>query len=160
MVAGNNENKTSVKIKGNKHHNASDEDVGAHKSMSKTTKGPKPVIHLGAWNKNLSGSPKSDVSSYQREQYLPTSNGGEEMGQKNLNEHTERNEIAAAGRKDHLNQTQGQKAGGKELPLIKIKKSLELKLLIEQLSQLGKNLPTGHLWEKEAMRLAWLLQGL
>ncbi|RAL48874.1 hypothetical protein DM860_001194 [Cuscuta australis] len=122
MVAANNGNKTSIQIKGSKHQSTSDEDVGAHKSMSKTTKGPKLVIHLGTWNKFVSGSPKSDVSSCQRDQYLPTSNGGDDMGQKNLNEHTERNEIAAAGGKDHLNQTQGQKIGGKEGPLIKIKK--------------------------------------
>ncbi|VFQ92065.1 unnamed protein product [Cuscuta campestris] len=122
MVAANNGNKTSIQIKGSKHQSTSDEDVGAHKSMSKTTKGPKLVIHLGTWNKLVSGSPKSDVSSCQRDQYLPTSNGGDDMGQKNLSEHTERNEIAAAGGKDHLNQTQGQKVGGKEGPLIKIKK--------------------------------------
>lgn len=75
-VTANNGNRISrmVQIKGNKHHSTSDEDVGTH-TMSKTTKGTKLVIHLGTWNKNLTGSPKSDASSCQREQNLATSNG-------------------------------------------------------------------------------------
>ncbi|CAH9108156.1 unnamed protein product [Cuscuta epithymum] len=126
MVTTKNGNKASLEVKGNKHHNASDEDVGAHRSMSKTSKGPKLVIHLGAWNKNLTGSPMSDVSSCQRDQYLTNSNGSDDMSQKKINDFTERNEIAATGgkghRADHISQTQGQRVGGKDGPFIKIKK--------------------------------------
>lgn len=75
-VTANNGNRASrmVQIKGNKHHSTSDDDVGTH-TTSKTTKGTKLVIHLGTWNKNLTGSPKSEASSCPREQNLTTSNG-------------------------------------------------------------------------------------
>ncbi|XP_031127867.1 uncharacterized protein LOC116029953 isoform X2 [Ipomoea triloba] len=123
-VTANNGNRASrmVQIKGNKHHSTSDDDVGTH-TTSKTTKGTKLVIHLGTWNKNLTGSPKSEASSCPREQNLTTSNGSEDLGQQKLNEYTERKEIVATGGKGHrADQMQGQKVRGKEGHVIKIKK--------------------------------------
>lgn len=55
------ENKTSriIQLKSNKPQG---EDSGKQASKSKSAKGPKLVIHLGARNKNVAGSPRSDAS--------------------------------------------------------------------------------------------------
>lgn len=51
------------------------EDTGKYASKSKTAKGKKLVINLGARKINVANSPKSDASSCQREQDMITSNG-------------------------------------------------------------------------------------
>lgn len=51
------------------------EDSVQSSSKTKTMKGPKLVIHLGARNKNLTSSPKLDASNYQKPQNMVTSNG-------------------------------------------------------------------------------------
>ncbi|KAK6933816.1 hypothetical protein RJ641_036710 [Dillenia turbinata] len=69
-VAVSDENKGSkvVKIKSSKPH-AMDigEDAEKHASKSKSMKGTKLVIHLGARNRNIANSPMSDTSSCQKE---------------------------------------------------------------------------------------------
>lgn len=76
-VTASNGNRISrtVQIKGHKNQSFGGEDVGTQTTMSKTTKGPKLVIHLGGRNKNITGSPKSDASSCQKEQDWTTANG-------------------------------------------------------------------------------------
>jgi hypothetical protein len=51
------------------------DDTGKHTSKSKNVKGKKLVINLGARKINVTNSPRSDASSFQREQDLMTSNG-------------------------------------------------------------------------------------
>ncbi|XP_019159580.1 PREDICTED: uncharacterized protein LOC109156171 isoform X1 [Ipomoea nil] len=97
-VNGNRTSRT-VQIKGHNHQSFGGEDVRTQTTMSKTTKGPKLVIHLGGRNKNIPGSPKSDASSCQKEQDGTPANGCE----------------------DSLDQTRDQKVRGKEGRLIKIK---------------------------------------
>ncbi|XP_024984459.1 uncharacterized protein LOC112520343 [Cynara cardunculus var. scolymus] len=53
---------------------------------SKNTKGPKLVIHLGARNKNVASSPRSDASNSLLEQVLTAPNDGEDMVQQRANE--------------------------------------------------------------------------
>ncbi|CAK9154017.1 unnamed protein product, partial [Ilex paraguariensis] len=103
-VTRNNENRSSRtgEIKSNKSHALEiGEDFGKHVSKSKTTKGPKLVIHIGARSKNATNSPMSDTSSCQREQELTTSNGD---------------------KMDYSDQVKGAKLKGREINLIKIKK--------------------------------------
>ncbi|KAL6989696.1 hypothetical protein U1Q18_015448 [Sarracenia purpurea var. burkii] len=62
------------------------DDTGKDAIKSKTTnlKGPKLVIHLGARNRNVTSPPRSDASSYQREQELCAPSGSEDVGQKQM----------------------------------------------------------------------------
>ncbi|XP_048495302.1 uncharacterized protein LOC104907813 isoform X2 [Beta vulgaris subsp. vulgaris] len=80
-VAGNNSDRraTMLQIKNKKiNDTGATEDVGQVASKPKTIKGTKLVIHLGGRNKTITNSPKSDSSSYQREQELATLSGGNE----------------------------------------------------------------------------------
>lgn len=80
-VAGNNADRraTVLQIKSKKiNDTAVSEDVGQVASKPKTIKGTKLVIHLGGRNKTITNSPRSDSSSYQREQELVTISGGTE----------------------------------------------------------------------------------
>ncbi|KAH0784369.1 hypothetical protein KY290_003967 [Solanum tuberosum] len=135
-VAGNT-GKRTVQRKGSKPQRLDGDDVGIQTSMPKTSKEPKGVIHLGSLDKNIAGSPKSDASSYQKEQDLTTSHGYEDLVQLRENENSERNETAAIlgggkGYEDLVqlrekenserNETAATLAGGKESNLIKIKK--------------------------------------
>ncbi|KAK9663887.1 hypothetical protein RND81_14G004400 [Saponaria officinalis] len=64
------------------------EDAGKVASKSKAMKGTKLVIHLGGRNKTIVSSPRSDSSSYQREQELMTLSGGNEaVSQHRMGEH-------------------------------------------------------------------------
>ncbi|KAL9241317.1 hypothetical protein vseg_015442 [Gypsophila vaccaria] len=64
------------------------EDAGKVASKSKAVKGTKLVIHLGGRNKTIVSSPRSDSSSYQREQELMTLSGGNEaVSQHRMGEH-------------------------------------------------------------------------
>lgn len=72
------EEKTSkvVQIKASKAQGLdTGEDSGKYASKSKTAKGKKLVINLGARKINVATSPKSDASSCQRQQDLVASNG-------------------------------------------------------------------------------------
>ncbi|XP_021852386.1 uncharacterized protein [Spinacia oleracea] len=80
-VAGNNADRRAnvLQIKSKKiNDTAVSEDVGQVGSKPKTIKGTKLVIHLGGRNKTITDSPRSDSSSYQREQELVTLSGGNE----------------------------------------------------------------------------------
>lgn len=78
-VVGNNADRRApvLQIKNKKVNDTVSEDVG-QVSKPKTIKGTKLVIHLGGRNKTITNSPKSDSSSYQREQELMTLGGGNE----------------------------------------------------------------------------------
>ncbi|KAG9456473.1 hypothetical protein H6P81_000981 [Aristolochia fimbriata] len=59
--------------------------TGKHASKPDNVRGTKLVIHLGARNKNVSNSPRSEAS-YQKEQETPTSNGSEDNFQNKVND--------------------------------------------------------------------------
>lgn len=67
----------TVKIKNSKLKGSSNtgDDTGNQNSTVKSSQGPKIVIHLGNRSKKMASSPRSDASSYQKEQDLTTSNG-------------------------------------------------------------------------------------
>ena len=65
-----------LKIKSNKPHDLdSGNDNGKHGNKSKTVKAKKLVINLGARKINVTNSPMSDASSFQREQDAISYNG-------------------------------------------------------------------------------------
>lgn len=127
-IAVNNEDRTSrvIQIKSNKPHGSDvGEDTGKQASKSKTMKGTKLVIHLGARNRNVTNSPRSDASSCQREQDLTTSNGSEDTSQQRMGDKHDR--IAKFGdskgdKIDYSGQAKGSKHGGREGNLIKLGK--------------------------------------
>lgn len=130
-VTASNENRTlrTVQLKSNIPQGVDNMDTGKHVSKSKSTTGPKLVIHLGARNRNLTSSPRSDASSCQKEQDLTTSNGSEDVGQQRLSDrYLDRHDTAVAlddgkGYKmDYPDQVKGPKFRGRGTNLIKIKK--------------------------------------
>ncbi|CAA2981500.1 transcription factor HALR MLL3, involved in embryonic development [Olea europaea subsp. europaea] len=73
-LAGNKTSRT-IKIKRSKTHSLSNrEDVVNHSGTSNTTKGTKLVIHLGGRSGNITSPPRSEVSSFKKEQDLTSSN--------------------------------------------------------------------------------------
>jgi len=75
-VAGNNaDRKPAILQIKSKKDTSTGEDGGKVVDKAKNMKGPKLVIHLGGRNKIITNSPRSDSSSYQREQELTTSRG-------------------------------------------------------------------------------------
>ncbi|GFZ00429.1 PHD finger family protein [Actinidia rufa] len=119
-----------VQIKNSKPHDLGVR-VGTAKDASKSkttdTKGPKLVIHLGARNRNVNSPPRSDASSYQREQELTTSHGSEDVGQEQMGNRQAlgRHGKFADGKGDKVDpskQLKDPKLIGKEGNLIKIKK--------------------------------------
>lgn len=119
-VGASDENKALrvIQLKSNK---AQGEDSGKQASKSKSTKGPKLVIHLGARNKNITGSPRSDASSAQRE-------GSEDARQQRVKDRNkDRHEPMTSvddGKgdvKDYPEQIEGSKIRGRAPNLIKIK---------------------------------------
>ncbi|GFY90474.1 PHD finger family protein [Actinidia rufa] len=126
-VAGNlSEGICSVNQAGVLKHKFIDEvTVDASKPKTTNTKGPKLVIHLGARNRNANSPPRSDASSYQREQELTASNGSEDVGQEQMgNRQTlgRHAKFADGDKIDSSEQLKGPKLRGKEGNLIKIKK--------------------------------------
>ncbi|XP_069155945.1 uncharacterized protein [Solanum lycopersicum] len=128
-----NTGKRTVQRKGSKPQRLDGDDVGIQTSMPKTSKDPKGVIHLGALDKNIAGSPKSDASSCQKEQDLTTSHGNEDLVQLRENENSERNETTLGdgkGNEDLVQLRENENSernettlgDGKESNLIKIKK--------------------------------------
>ncbi|XP_072992393.1 uncharacterized protein [Typha latifolia] len=72
-----------VKIKGAKLPNSHlREYAGENVTKSETMRGTKLVIHIGSRNKNVSGSPRSETSSCQRDQDLASCHGSEDTLQK------------------------------------------------------------------------------
>lgn len=67
----------TVKIKNNKLQGglSTGDDTANQSGASKTSKPTKIVLHLGNRSKTMASSPRSDASSYQKEQDLSTSNG-------------------------------------------------------------------------------------
>ncbi|KAA8515670.1 hypothetical protein F0562_018719 [Nyssa sinensis] len=120
-----------VQMKSNKPHGVEiGDDIGKNAGKSKTTKGPKLVIHLGARNRNVTNSPGSDASSYQREQDLTTFNGREDTGQQRSGDKhmLDRHDATAkfgngkGDEVDYSDQLKGSKFRGRESNLIKIRK--------------------------------------
>ncbi|XP_057511206.1 uncharacterized protein LOC130793510 isoform X2 [Actinidia eriantha] len=119
-----------VQIKNSKPHDLGVGDgtaKDASKSKTTNTKGPKLVIHLGARNRNVNSPPRSDASSYQREQELTASNGSEDVGQEQMGNRQAlgRHGKFADGKGDKVDsskQLKDPKLIGKEGNLIKIKK--------------------------------------
>ncbi|KAK6928753.1 hypothetical protein RJ641_004958 [Dillenia turbinata] len=132
-VSLSNENKGSriVKIKSSKPH-AMDigEDAEKHASKSKSMKGTKLVIHLGARNRNITSSPMSDASSCQKEQEVTTSNGSGDTSHQKINDKRmeDRHKGAAkygdgsGGKVDHPDQSKGLKLKERDGNLIKLGK--------------------------------------
>ncbi|KAL2939909.1 Histone-lysine N-methyltransferase 2B [Bienertia sinuspersici] len=78
---------TVLQIKSKKNNDtAVSEDAGQAASKPKTIKGTKLVIHLGGRNKTITNSPRSDSSSYQRDQEL-TLSGNEAVSQDRIGDH-------------------------------------------------------------------------
>lgn len=73
--------KTLLQFKTKTYDNAGSEDTGKVAGKTKTMKGTKLVIHLGGRNKTMTNSPRSDSSSYQREQEALTLSGSEAVSQ-------------------------------------------------------------------------------
>ncbi|KAL2478485.1 PHD finger family protein [Forsythia ovata] len=73
-LAGNKTSRT-IKIKRSNPHTLSNkEDVVNNSGTSKTTKGTKLVIHLGGRSGNITSPPRSEASSFKKEQDLTSSN--------------------------------------------------------------------------------------
>ncbi|KAL8171488.1 hypothetical protein V2J09_023292 [Rumex salicifolius] len=70
-----------LQIKSRSTNNAVAGEDASKSTKKKAVKATKLVIHLGGRNRNLTNSPKSDSSSYLREQELPVLNGGEAVSQ-------------------------------------------------------------------------------
>ena len=76
MVSDEDRTSRVVRIKSNKSNDLeSGEDTGKHADKSRTVKGKKLVINLGARKINVTSSPRSDASTGHREQELLPSNG-------------------------------------------------------------------------------------
>ncbi|XP_068648220.1 uncharacterized protein [Aristolochia californica] len=105
--------------------------TGKHASKPDNVKGRKLVIHLGARNKNVTNSPRSEASSYQKEQDTPTSNGSEDNGQNRINDKkqipgghdgTSKLDYMKGVKADDENVLKGVKHKGREGGLIKLGK--------------------------------------
>ncbi|EXB32768.1 Histone-lysine N-methyltransferase MLL4 [Morus notabilis] len=88
MVSDEDRTSRVVRIKSNKSNDVdSGEDTGKHSGKSKTVKGKKLVINLGARKINVTNSPRSDASTGQREhQEFVASNGGEDTSWRRTND--------------------------------------------------------------------------
>ncbi|KAE8679827.1 hypothetical protein F3Y22_tig00111394pilonHSYRG00081 [Hibiscus syriacus] len=76
MVSDEDRTSRVIKIKRNKPHNLDCvDDNGKHNSKSKTVKAKKLVINLGAQKINVTNSPMSNASSFQRAQDVTSYNG-------------------------------------------------------------------------------------
>lgn len=120
-----------VRIKSNKPHVLdTGEDSGKHANKAKNVKGKKLVINLGARKINVTNSPMSDASSFQREQDLMTSNGSVNTSQwKTSDKFMVDRQVGTAklgdgkgDRTDSFGQVKHLKVAGKEGNLIKLGK--------------------------------------
>ncbi|KAL4342130.1 hypothetical protein GQ457_08G023880 [Hibiscus cannabinus] len=117
-----------IKIKSNKSHNLDHGDGNRkHSSKSKTVKAKKLVINLGAQKINVTNSPMSDASSFQRDQDVTSYNGVQDanqhiIGDKSLDRH---DRTAKSGDGDGVHRytkSRGVKIMGREGNLIKFGK--------------------------------------
>lgn len=118
----------TVKIKNSKLKGSlnTGDDTGNQNSITKSSQGPKIVIHLGNRSKKMASSPRSDASSYQKEQDLTTSNGSEDMGGSGLNDSLDKQDTAAKFSYEKaviVDEMKGPKLRNKEGNLIKIRKA-------------------------------------
>ncbi|KAK8614398.1 hypothetical protein V6N13_122756 [Hibiscus sabdariffa] len=82
MVSGEDRTFRVIKIKSNKPHNlVHGDDNGKHSSKSKTVKAKKLVINLGAKKINVTNSPMSNASSFQRDQDVTSYIGVQDANQ-------------------------------------------------------------------------------
>ncbi|XP_062174308.1 uncharacterized protein LOC133879664 [Alnus glutinosa] len=106
------------------------DDTGKHTGKSKNVKGKKLVINLGARKINVTNSPRSDASSFQREQDLMTSNGNVNTSQWKTSDKPTVDRYAGnaklgdgkGDRTDSFGQLKLLKVGGKEGNLLKLGK--------------------------------------
>ncbi|OMP04927.1 Zinc finger, PHD-type [Corchorus capsularis] len=102
MVSDEDRTSRVLKIRSNKPHDLdSGDDTGKHGSKSKTVKAKKLVINLGARKINVTNSPVSDTSNFQREQHMISYDGD---------------------RVEHPTKSRGVKIAGREGNLIKLGK--------------------------------------
>ncbi|GAV86067.1 hypothetical protein CFOL_v3_29500 [Cephalotus follicularis] len=120
MVSDEDRRTRVVKIKSTKYHDLdSGDDTGNHASKSKTVKAKKLVINLGARKINVSNSPRSEASSFQRENDLMTSNGIEDTSRQRTSDKSMlgRQDVTAkigdGDSVDHSGQSKGLKFAGK-----------------------------------------------
>ncbi|XP_022770091.1 uncharacterized protein LOC111313683 isoform X2 [Durio zibethinus] len=117
-----------LKIKSNKPHDLDGgDDNGKHGSKSKTVKAKKLVINLGARKINVTNSPMSDASSFQREQDVISYNGVQYANQQRMDDKfLDRRDIAAKSgdgdRVDHSIKSRGVKIAVREGNSIKFGK--------------------------------------
>ncbi|XP_024025733.1 uncharacterized protein LOC21395708 isoform X2 [Morus notabilis] len=122
MVSDEDRTSRVVRIKSNKSNDVdSGEDTGKHSGKSKTVKGKKLVINLGARKINVTNSPRSDASTGQREhQEFVASNGGEDTSWRrtNDNKHDAPTKYSDE-RNDYSGQSMGLKVGSIKLGKIR-----------------------------------------
>ncbi|CAI0393841.1 unnamed protein product [Linum tenue] len=131
MVSDGDKGTRIVKIKSNKPpdiDSGDDKDKHGNKMISVKTK--KLVINLGARKINVTNSPKSDVSSCQKEQDLPHSNGREDTGNPKIGDNLVDKDSGAAkpgigGRFDQSGQVRLLKFARRGSSLIKLGKVKE-----------------------------------
>ncbi|XP_021280478.1 uncharacterized protein LOC110413824 isoform X2 [Herrania umbratica] len=129
MVSDEDRTSRVLKIKSNKSHDLdSGDDTGKHCSKSKTVKAKKLVINLGARKINVTNSPMSDTSSFQREPDVIPYNGVQDANQQRMDDKfmLDRRDSTAksgdGGRTDHPTKSRGVKIAGREGNLIKFGK--------------------------------------
>ncbi|XP_020104510.1 uncharacterized protein LOC109721355 [Ananas comosus] len=118
----------SLKIKGYSTNNVSNSETG---------RGTKLVIHIGSRNKNVSGSPRSETSSCQRDQEFPVSYGSENITQQRTKDgenfisedcNASVEAVHSKGAKyDNLNQIRNSKHGMRENNDAKLRKVFDIR---------------------------------
>ncbi|CAL8113965.1 unnamed protein product [Prunus armeniaca] len=127
MVSDEDRSSKAVRIKGKSHGLDSGEDTAKHAGKSKPVKGKKLVINFGARKINITKSPRSDVSTGQREQDVVTSNGSEDVSQQKASRMVDRHDGSAnigdaKDRSDYSGHLKGSKVAGREGNFIKLGK--------------------------------------
>ncbi|XVF73625.1 hypothetical protein PTKIN_Ptkin12aG0217100 [Pterospermum kingtungense] len=128
MVSDEDRTPRVLKIKSNKPYDLDSADNnGKHDSKSKTVKAKKLVINLGARKINVTNSPMSDSSSFQREQDMISYNGvrdanQQRMDDKFMNRHDDTAKSRDGDRVDHSTKSRGVKIAVREGNLIKFGK--------------------------------------
>ncbi|XVF22939.1 hypothetical protein REPUB_Repub12eG0214100 [Reevesia pubescens] len=128
MVSDEDRTSRVLKIKSNKPHDLdSGDDNGKHGSKSKTVKAKKLVINLGARKINVTNSPMSDASIFQREQDVISYNGVQDANQRRMDDKflDRRDSTDKSGDGDRVDlstKSRGVKIAGREGNLIKFGK--------------------------------------
>ncbi|KAK8284729.1 hypothetical protein V6Z12_D08G179700 [Gossypium hirsutum] len=128
MVSDEDRTSRVIKIKSNKPHDLGrGADNGKHSNKSKTVKTKKLVINLGAQKINVTNSPMSDASSFQRDQDVTSYNGVQDanqhrIGDKFLDWHDGTAKSGDGDGVDRSAKSRGVKITGREGNLIKFGK--------------------------------------